>query len=459
MQSRLTSDLELASESISFTLVDPINFGVLGLVNLALIAAISWEMAVICFGLVLAVIFINAVFMKPIEASSKKIQGFIASATERYLDTIRGIPIIKIFNLQQWIYNHYDKESKNVLSWQSRLNKITASQRSFNDFINLLCTFGIIAVGSFFLAKGRITHGALLAITRYSSTLVFAFTGFGLVLSDVTKSLEGAKRVLEVLDIPIEEEKCLEKSPIVSESALEFKEVSFGYNDEKLIIKDFTEKIQSGEIIALVGPSGTGKTTIMKIIMGLYPLPKEFGKIFLFGRDINEYTLEERRKFMTYVPQNNYLFTGTIIENISLGRVGATKEEIIEAAKAAHAHDFISKLPLGYDSQVGENGGLLSGGERQRIAIARALLKDAPILLLDEPTASLDSASEQEIQKALDNLIQGKTVIVAAHRLSTIKDSHRIIVLEDGKVVEKNTHEELMKLNSRYAKYYKLLYS
>lgn len=460
LQSRLTSDLSLASDAISFTLVDPINFGALGIVNLSLIGFISWKMAIICLGLVIAVVFMNAVFLKPIEESSSKIQNFIAGATEKYLDIIRGIPIIKIFNLQQWVFTQYDKESKGMLSWQRRLNRINSSQKAFNEFVNSVCTFGILAIGALYLVNGEITTGALFAIARYTSTLVFAFTGFGVVLSEVVRSIEGAKRVMQILDLPIEENKinfC--KSQPMDKTILNFEHFSFQYEEGKTVIEDFNETINKGEVIALVGPSGTGKTTIMKHIMGLCLNKGSHGKINLYGRDINEYSLDERRGYISYVPQNSYLFSGTIRDNISFGKPSASEEDIINVAKAANAHDFIMRLPKGYDSEVGEAGSHLSGGERQRIAIARALLKDAPIILLDEPTASIDSLAEKEIQQALDILVKDKTVIVAAHRLSTIQNADRIIVLEEGKIVEKNTHDELMKLNARYAYYYRLLYN
>lgn len=430
LQSRLTSDLALAGNAISFTLVDPINFIALGIANLIFIGLSSWKMAIICVILVALVIILNSVFIKRIQQSSEKIQSAIATATECFSDIINGIAIIKIFNLQQWIYNRYDNESKKVLYGQSRLIKMTSAQKSLNNLVNNVCNFVVLGIGAIFLSQGELTAGALLAIFRYVSTLVFAFTGFGMVLSEITESIVGAKRVLEILDLQEENQSNYRIKPNLSDRiVLAFENVSFKYENGQRVIENFSEKIQKGEKIALAGPSGAGKSTILSLIMGFYEPSNEDGKIILYGKDIREYSLEERRRLMTYVPQSNYLFSGTIRENIAFGREGATDEDVVEAAKAAYAHDFIIKQPQGYDTKVGERGVFLSGGEKQRIAIARALLKDAPIILLDEATASLDSESEREVQTALEVLMEGKTVIAVAHRLSTVKDADRIIVL------------------------------
>lgn len=459
LQSRLTNDLSKTSRAISFSLVDPINFLSLGIINIIFITIINWKMTAICIATVAVIILINILYLKPIEKHSDEIQSSIGDATSYYSDIINGIPIIKTFNLQQWAYERYSGENSKILSAELKLNKINSNQISMNWLTHSICTFGILGIGSFFLANKEITIGSLLAIVKYASSLVTAFTGFGETLADIQRLLSGANRVFEILDSPTESSASKQvKADLSVDNVLTFDNITFSYADGKQVISNFSESISKDKTVAIIGPSGAGKTTILKIIMGFYELPDECGKICLYGKDIKEYSLTGRRSLITYVPQSSYLFSGTIRENISYGKLEVTEEEIINAAKAANAHEFIIKLPDGYDTLVGERGSFLSGGERQRIAIARALLKNSPILLLDEPTSSLDSESEQKIQEAIRVLMKGRTVIVIAHRLSTIQHADKILVLEQGHVTEKDSHEGLLKLNQRYAHYYKLLY-
>jgi ATP-binding cassette, subfamily B, bacterial len=460
LQSRFTSDLAATSNAMSFFLISPINFLTFGMVSIIMIAYINLEIALICTILVISALLVNSVFLKPIQKSSRKIQKSLGQATACYSDIINGISIIKIFNLQDWAINKFKLENDKILTSSQRLALIDSTQDSINGFIDSICKFGVLGISALYLANGKISVGSLLAITKYAGILIFAFTGVGRVTTRMIRSFAGAERTLEIIDGLIEEDKEASKNhDTSSKEVLIFDNISFRYGDGTQVISGISEKITEGETIALVGPSGVGKSTIMKILMGFYSLEEGNGRILLYGKPLSEYTLKELRSLMTYVPQSNYLFSGTIKDNISYGKENATVEEIIEAAKAAYAHDFIMSLPEGYDTPVGERGNSLSGGERQRIAIARALLKNTSILLLDEPTAALDSDSEQEIQRALDTLMKNKTVIVVAHRLSTIRHSDRILVMENGHVVEKDSHEELIKLNKRYAYYYNLLYA
>jgi subfamily B ATP-binding cassette protein MsbA/ATP-binding cassette subfamily B protein AbcA/BmrA len=228
--------------------------------------------------------------------------------------------------------------------------------------------------------------------------------------------------------------------------------VNFKYNADTPILRDFNLSVDKGKAVALVGPSGCGKSTVLKLLCGFYR--PQGGQIHIEGNDILQTDLYEVRKRVSLVSQETYLFPTTIAENIAYGRQGATRDEIIAAARAANAHHFISVQPEGYETRVGEWGSTLSGGERQRIALARAILKDAPILLLDEPTSALDAQSEAILQEALERFMNGRTVLVVAHRLSTIKHVDEIIVLESGKVCERGTHQELMRTDSLYKRLY-----
>ncbi|MFN2281895.1 MAG: ABC transporter ATP-binding protein, partial [Anaerolineales bacterium] len=268
-------------------------------------------------------------------------------------------------------------------------------------------------------------------------------------LREVSPAVE---RVFEILDQPAEDGKAGEFEPASSAKAVSFESVSFHYGEETQILDDFTLEVDEGQVVALVGSSGCGKSTVLKLLCGFYR-PQQ-GEIRIAGQDIVLSGIREARKRVSLVSQETYLFPTTIAENIAYGKVGASQQEIEEAARAANAHDFITGLPQGYQTQVGEWGSRLSGGEKQRISLARAILKDAPILLLDEPTSALDAQSEAVVQEALERFMQGRTVLVIAHRLATIKNVDQIVVLDQGRLVECGTHAELMGAETLYQRLY-----
>lgn len=330
----------------------------------------------------------------------------------------------------------------NAIKDQKKVVKNSSLQESMNNLLNNICSFVMLGIGAIFLANGELTAGALLAAFRYVNTLVFSATGFGNVMTNITKSIVSAERVLSILDY--EEERTCPKGqtgpkakPECAAAAVSFQDVTFSYQDGAPILNHLSFTLDQGKSLALVGASGAGKSTILDILMGFCSPESVSPNVQIFGKAIGEYPLEELRENIAYLLQDSYFFDGTIRDNIACGRPGAAVSRIEAAAKAAKAHDFIMALPDGYDTQVGENGAFLSGGEKQRIAIARAFLKDAPILLMDEPTSALDSQTEAAIRKALTRLMAGRTVIIAAHRLSTIQDADNILVLKNGGAAEK----------------------
>ena len=447
LQSRLSSDLAQAQEAISFTLVDPINFGMLGIANLALIALNNWKMALICLGLVALTVLCNSLFLKRLQTLSESIQKNIAKAAERYSDILHAIPLLRVFSMQQWVFARFDQENQKLVRDQKRVVKNSSLQESMNNLLNNICSFLMLGIGAIFLAYGELTVGALLAIFRYVNTLVFSATGFGSVMTNITKSIVSAERVLAILDFaeersfpdrPSETEETQENTEI----AVSFQDVTFAYKNGSPVLDHFSFMLERGKSLALVGASGAGKSTVLDVLMGFYSSESSRKGIRVFDKSIGEYPLDELRKNFAYILQDSYLFDGTIRDNIAFGKPGATVSQIEAAAKAAKAHDFIMSLPEGYDTLVGENGAFLSGGENQRIAIARAFLKDAPILLMDEPTSALDSQTEAAIQEALAQLTVGRTVIVAAHRLSTIRGADIKMVLENCNIVETRLHED-----------------
>lgn len=322
--------------------------------------------------------------------------------------------------------------------------------------LGIIIEVGLLGIGVLLWEKGQITVGDFVLIQVYILGLLDQIWNFGNTLRRVYDAFADASEMVDILNTPYSiQDKPGAKALAYTKGEIEFNQVNFGFIAERDILTDFSLTIRSGEKIALVGPSGAGKSTITKLLLRLYD-PKS-GAVRIDGQDIRDVTQESLRKAISYVPQESVLFHRTLRENISYGKPGATMEEIIEAAKKANCDDFISKLPLGYETYVGERGVKLSGGERQRVAIARAILKNAPILVLDEATSSLDSESESLIQDALAKLMEGKTVIAIAHRLSTIMKMDRIIVMENGKAILSGTHTELIaQENNLYKKLWEI---
>jgi ATP-binding cassette, subfamily B, bacterial MsbA len=272
---------------------------------------------------------------------------------------------------------------------------------------------------------------------------------------DLNNGLVGVRVLYEIIDSPPGESQDSERPPLrLANARLEFADVRFAYRAGTPVLRGMSFVAQPGKLTALVGPSGGGKSTVLDLILRFYTV--DSGRILIDDQDIANVSRASLRQQIAYVGQVVQLFRGSIRDNIALGRLGASEAEIVAAAKAAHAHDFISGFPLGYDTPVGEHGLQLSGGQRQRIAIARALIKNAPIILLDEPTAALDSESEQYVQEALAELRKGRTTLVIAHRLSTITHADNILVVEAGQVVESGRHDELLRKSGRYASFYRL---
>jgi ATP-binding cassette subfamily B protein len=459
IQGRLENDLNQTEQSLSFPLVEPLNQLTLGVGNIIFIALISWQMALVSIALCIVVLSVFYFYIKPVNETSNKIQEAIADSSAKFTDFVKGNSIIKMYNLEKWAGKRVETENKNIMNWGLKLSSINSKQMAINEINNYISTFVILGIGALFLAAGTITPGGLLASSRYTSSMVNAFLGFGNNVIYLQSILVGANRVCEILDEPTEivgnEEQ--RKIELYHDPIIEFNNVSFEYAPGDSVLCNFDASIGLGQTVAIVGSSGTGKTTLMKIIMGFTSNTIKEGNIKINNKDISKCSLDYVRERITYVSQKPYLFKSSIKDNIAMGNQNASMEEIIEAAKRANAHEFITNLPQQYDTQVGNGGATLSGGQVQRIAIARAILKDAPILFFDEPTSGLDSESEKEVQKAMDRLKKDRTVVVIAHRLSTIRNADNILVLENGKVIESGDHAKLLKLNNRYAHFHKIL--
>ena len=453
--SRITNDVNLIQGSVSNALTGLVKdaFTVIGLIGVVIYR--DWKLALIALFIFSLVIIPIKEFGKRLRKFSRKSQQRMGSITTFLHETIAGNRIVKAFNMEDYEKRRFAEENNRFFKIVFKRVKIRALSHPLMELLGGIAVAIIIWVGGYRVIQGELTPGAFFSFMTALFMLYAPIRDLNKVNLEVQEGMAAAIRVFELLDTTpeIKEEEGAIPLPPVSKG-VDFQDITFRYGEET-VLKDISLHVNVGEVIALVGMSGAGKTSLVNLLPRFYDVEK--GQILIDGHDIRKVTFKSLREQIALVTQQTILFNDTIRNNIAYGNIhGCSDQEIIEAAKAAHAHDFIMKLPEGYDTLIGEQGVKLSGGERQRLSIARALLKNAPILILDEATSSLDSDSETEVQKALDQLMKGRTVFVIAHRLSTIRNAHRIIVLSDGQVVEQGTHTELIALNGEYRRLHDL---
>lgn len=378
----------------------------------------------------------------------EKIDRVWAQVTSVLADTIPGIRVVKAFAQERHESDRFGAANQRNLRVNDRLNRTWSM---FTPTVSLLTEVGLLVVWAFGIwqiAHERISVGVLTAFLAYIGRFYTRLDTMSRIVSVTQKAAAGAKRIFDILDHVSSVPEPADPKPLARvEGRIELRGVSFRYGN-RTVLQDIDLRVEPGEMIGLVGHSGSGKSTLVNLILRFQD--PATGSILLDGTDIRSLGVADYRRHIGLVLQESFLFFGTVAENIAYGRPEASREEIVAAARAAHAHDFILRLPHGYDSLVGERGQSLSGGERQRIAIARALLIDPRILILDEATASVDTETEQEIQRALDNLVKGRTTIAIAHRLSTLRQADRLVVLDRGRIVEQGGHEDLLAAGGAY---------
>ncbi len=415
--------------------------------------AISWKLLVAtCFLIPFSALLFDKV-MKPVQSLSEQKMQELARLNAASQDAIRGIYIIKAFNLQGILTKKYRQIADSLEEVNVKIDTRDAISLGIFLALRFIPQMVVPLYGGYLTFTGEITLGSLLAANLLIWTLFLPVEDFLRWIKEYREAVPAFDRIYEILEQPQENYSGEALGDFTGHSALSFRSVSFTYNGDQNILDELDFEVHPGEKVALVGSSGCGKSTVLKLCSGFYEPAN--GQILLFGSDMYETNISQVRENIALVSQDTYLFPTTITENIRYGRLNATQEEVVSAAKAANAHDFILEQPQGYDTLVGEWGAKLSGGQKQRISLARAILKDAPILLLDEPTSALDTQAEVIVQEAIERLMRGRTVLMVAHRLSTIHDVDRILVLDQGKIIETGTHEELLAEET----FYKQLYS
>lgn len=458
IMSRMTNDLMDVSELAHH---GPENFficGVMVIGSFIYLCTINWQLTLIVFACVPLLIVVALIMRKKMREAFTESRKSIAVINGQLESSISGIRVTKAFNNSKKETEKFEVGNSAYVAARSKaykaMGQFSSSTSFITDIFNVIC---LIAGGIIMYNVGA--EGGF--DTADYTTFI---TSIGLFISPVMtliafveqyqNGVTGFSRFIEILDEPIEKENANAIDIDTLEGKIEFKNVSFSYNDEVGVLNNINFTIEKGKTVALVGPSGGGKTTICHLLPNFYKVTD--GEILIDGTNINDITFYSLRKNIGIVQQDVFLFNGTILDNILYGRLDASFEEVVEAAKRANIYDYIMDLPDGFLTEIGERGVRLSGGQKQRLSIARVFLKNPAILILDEATSALDNATEILIQKALDELCKGRTTIVVAHRLSTIKNADEIIVISDGKIIEKGSHEELLELKGEYYSLYSL---
>ena len=463
--SRVTNDVDTLAQNLNQSitqLVTSITTIIGVLVMMLSISPLMTLVAILILPVSLALVLIVVKISQKYFKSQQEYLGHINGQVE---EVYGGHNIIKAFNREERVIKDFD-EANDVLyksAWKSQF--FSGIMMPVMTFVGNLGYVGVAVLGGFLAANGTIMVGDILSFIQYVKNFTQPITQLAQVSSMLQSTAAAAERVFEFL-AEDEEEQCAKEHAMLTDTSgnirnvttlditgdVTFEHVRFGYNPEKIIINDFSANVKQGQKIAIVGPTGAGKTTIVKLLMRFYEL--NGGRILIDGYDIADFDRSELRELFGMVLQDTWLFKGSIMENIRYGKLDATDEEVVAAAKAAHVDHFIRTLPGGYDMELNEEASNVSQGQKQLLTIARAILANNKILILDEATSSVDTRTEIQIQKAMDNLMKGRTSFVIAHRLSTIKDADLILVLKDGDIIEQGSHEELLEKNGFYAELY-----
>ena len=449
----ITNDVDTLSMNLNQSITQIITSICTVIGILIMMFSISWQMTLIS----LIILPISGIIVKKIVEKSQKYfkaqQDYLGHVNGQVEEVYGGLNIVKVFNGEEKTLKEFKKANDELYhsAWKSQF--LSGLMFPIMNFIANIGYVGVAVAGGYLALNGTITVGNIQSFIQYNKQFTHPINQIAQISGMLQAMIAAAERVFEFLEQPEEVE--TNKSNInISKlkGNVEFKNVHFGYDADKIIINDFSSKIKEGQKIAIVGPTGAGKTTIVKLLMRFYDVNS--GEILVDGHNIKDFDRGELRKMFGMVLQDTWLFGGTVKENIKYGKEDATDDEIIRAAKAAHVHHFIKTLPNGYNSILNEESSNISAGQKQLLTIARVILTDPKILILDEATSSIDTRTEIQIQKAMDNLMDGRTSFIIAHRLSTIKNADLILVMNHGDIVEQGTHDNLLEKNGFYAELY-----
>ena len=449
----ISNDVDTLSTGLNQSITQIITsiFTIIGI--LVMMLSISWEMTLVS----LLILPISAVILKKVIGKSQKYfvkqQEYLGHVNGQVEEVYGGHNIVKVFGRENEAIKEFEKDNQELYKSGWRSQFLSGLMYPLMNFVGNVGYVAVAILGGYFAVKGRITVGNIQSFIQYNKQFTQPIGQVAQISSTIQSMLAAAERIFEFLEEKEEVEDV--KKPLSTDGLkgnIKFEHVHFGYDQEKTIINDFNADVKDGQKIAIVGPTGAGKTTMVKLLMRFYDVNS--GAILLDGHNIKEFKRGELRKMFGMVLQDTWLFGGTIKENIKYSKPDATDSEVIEAAKAAHVHHYIKTLSKGYDAKINEESTNISAGQKQLLTIARVILANPKILILDEATSSIDTRTEQQIQSAMDNLMKGRTSFIIAHRLSTIKNADLILVMNHGDIVEQGNHEELLAKDGFYAKLY-----
>ena len=451
--SRVTNDVDTLSQSLNQSLTQIITAVTTIIGVLIMMLTISWLMTLITFIILPISLGLIGLIMKKSQKYFQAQQEYLGHINGQVEEVYGGHNIVKAFNNEKSVTDTFNETNDTLYhsAWKSQF--LSGMMMPIMTFVGNLGYVAVSILGGWLAIKKVIEVGDIVSFSQYIRNFTQPLTQVAQVGNLLQSTMAAAERVFEFLDE--EEEDQTVENPVSLDGldgSVQFAHVHFGYNPDKIIINDFSAQIQPGQKVAIVGPTGAGKTTMVKLLMRFYDV--NTGAILVDGYDVRQFNRSELRELFGMVLQDTWLFNGTIMENIRYGRLDATDEEVIAAAKAAHVHHFVQTLPDGYNMILNEEASNVSQGQKQLLTIARAILADPKILILDEATSSVDTRTEVRIQKAMDNLMRGRTSFVIAHRLSTIRDADLILVMKDGDIVEQGNHEELLAAGGFYANLY-----
>ena len=456
--SRLSSDVTLIRTMLTQTTTSLLS-SLIGLIgSVVILFTLSPTLLLIALLLAPALLIIAIIFGRPLQRVATQVQDSIAHSTATAEEALGGIRVVKSYVREDYEEARYAGDLSGVVAAGTRLALWRAGFGGLMGFLGFSAIAVLLWYTGHEVIAGRLSIGTLTGFLLYGITIGASLATIAGLYGQLREGAGAVQRVFEIIDTKPsinDAPDAIELGPITGR--IELQGVTFAYDGARAVLRDVDLDVPAGEVLALVGPSGSGKTTLVGLIPRLWDVTR--GTIRVDGTDIRDVTTSSLRAQVGLVPQEATLFGGTVRENIRYGRLDASEDEVVAAARAANAHDFITSLEHGYDSPVGDRGQRLSGGQRQRIAIARAILKDPPILMLDEATSALDNESERLVQEALDRLMQGRTTIIVAHRLSTIRAAHRIAVLDDGWLVELGSHDDLLATDGLYARLWRLQFN
>ena len=455
LMSKATSDVEAVRRFVNMGLVRSLDVTIRVVAVTTILAFLNWELALISLGFVPFLVFRSTRVMGRLRGMWLRVQIVMGQMVTVMQENLVGIHVVKAFASEEYEKKKFDAKTQELRAEYFQSERLQGTNSAWMTFYFTIALGVILWYGGWEVIKGDLTPGGLTKFVLYLNQLTFPIRMMAFILNSFSRAVTSGERIFDILDAPSPVEEKIEAEDMGrARGSVRIENVSFSYDPRLPALKEVSIAADPGQVTAILGAPGSGKSTIINLLPRFYDVTA--GRVTVDGRDIREFTLESLRRNVGMVQQDVFLFSASIRDNIAYGAMDASFDDVVKAAKVAHLHEHIMSLPDGYETGVGERGTTLSGGQRQRMSIARTVLLDPPILILDDSTSSVDVETERQIHQAMIGVMEGRTTFVIAHRLSTVRDAHLIVVLKDGEIVEQGTHDELMALQGIYRNIYEL---